>query len=270
MKGKISLERLGKQADKGLQAVGDAVLGKKSAKEKASNLLDNLTNKLEDLADSAGEQIDGAIDSITLSRLESKLNSKFHNLQTQIRQRRDILRKPPHSIPSDTLNSWVVQLHSMNDTIKAYPNSIWYFTIQQKIQATQEAIKAYEIIEEIIKNPNASSKSAKAAILNIKDVNIQIGAACIVLGLLVLGTLAVLAITLNPAVVLTLYPVAIPAVLSLITGAIVLNQGINDNNFCEAFEITTPRFFGKPDDLKSTKVSDAKQAAQSNITVSMK
>ncbi len=275
MKGKLSFAKLGKQADKGLESVGDAVFGKKSFAQKAADALESIGEKIEEavdkggekiggVLDKAGEKIDSTIDSFTLSSLESKLNRKHNNLQAQIIKRRDFLREQPGSIPADTLNVWVEQLTNMNNYIKDYPNSIWYFTDQQKIQATKEAIKAYEIIDKIIKNPNVPIKNHEVTILNIKDVNTQIGIFCIVLGLLVLGTLAFLA-TINP-VVLTAYPVAIPAALSVLTGAIVLNQGINDNNFCHAFEKTTPRFFGKQDVSKSAKVIDAKQSGQNRVT----
>lgn len=265
MKGKLSFAKLGKQADKGLESVGDAVFGKKSFAQKAADALESIGEKIEEAVDKGGEKIDSTIDSFTLSSLESKLNRKHNNLQAQIIKRRDFLREQPGSIPADTLNVWVEQLTNMNNYIKDYPNSIWYFTDQQKIQATEEAIKAYEIIEKIIKNPNTSSKNCNAAILDIKDVNTQIGIFCIVVGLLVLGALALLAITLNPAV-LTTYPVVIPAALSVIAGVFVLNQGINDNNFCHAFENTTPRFFGKQDDSKLAKVIDSKKLSQNNRT----
>ncbi len=123
------------------------------------------------------------------------------------------------------------------------------------------ALKAYEIIDNIIKNPNASIKNYEAAILKIKDLNIRNGIFCIVAGLMVLGGLTLLAITLDIAI-LTFSPAIIAAALSVIVGGFVLNQGINDNNFCNTFQITTSRFFGKQNVLKSGEVSDVKEARQ--------
>ncbi len=267
MKGKLSLEKLGRKADKGLRAVGEAVSGKKSAKQKATDFLEDVGATIEGLADSANDKIDSVVDAITLSTLTVKLDKQHGSLQGKINARRDILKKQPNSVPSATLNTWVEQLNSMNDYIKDYPNSIWFFTDQQKIQATNMALKAYEIIDKIIKNPNASIKNYEAAILKIKDQNLRNGIFCIVAGLMVLGGFALLA-TLDVAV-LTFSPVIIVAALSVIVGGFLLNQGINDNNFCNTFRITAPRFFGKQNVLKSGEVSDVKEARQDKKTLKM-
>lgn len=267
MKGKLSLEKLGREADKGLRTIGEAVSGKKSAKDKAASFLEDVGTALEGLADSANNKIDSVVDTITLSQLTVKLDKQHESLQGKINARCAILKKQPNSVPPGTLNTWVEQLNSMNDYIKDYPNSIWFFTDQQKIQATNMALKAYEKIDKIIKNPNASIKNYEAAILKIKDQNLRNGIFCIVAGLMVLGGLALLA-TLDLAL-LMFSPVIIVAALSVIAGGFLLNQGNNDNNFCNTFQITTPRFFGKQTVLKSAEVSDVIHARQDKITFKM-
>lgn len=136
----------------------------------------------------------------------------------------------------------------MNDYLKNYPNTRW-FSVEQKKQATLEAIKAYKVIDEIIKDPEFSFKSNHPAILTIRDVNLNMGIVCIIAGLAILALVVLTLIALNLST-LGLMSLAVSGTLSgllLVGGAYLSNQGLDDNKFCYTFEKTTPRFFGKQD-----------------------
>jgi hypothetical protein len=134
-----------------------------------------------------------------------------------------------------------------------------------KKQAILEVIKAYRVIDEIIKNPEFSLKSNQPSILTIRDVNLNRGIVCIIAGFTILALVVLTLIALNLSS-LGLMSLAVSATLSgllLIGGVFLSSQGLDDNKFCYTFEKTMPRFFGKQDKgPKSVEAGAAQKGCQ--------
>ena len=140
--------------------------------------------------------------------LNAELNQLSYNLAEKINAENETLKKVlgdsdhHERFLEETLPEWHNQLLTMNEYLRAYPSS-YFLTNHQKIQAAQDAMLAYTLIDAISKDPTMQEPRTKKLLkdnplLKIRNKHIRQGTFIVLAGLAVFAALIFLAISVSP------------------------------------------------------------------------